>query len=116
VGKIIQAKGDGVVYIQHADGTITQAGVGTSVYLGDIIITNPNTQAALEFTIGGRVGLNSDVAVTVSTERSVANYNQPLSKTLQTMVMGLWNMFPATAKLKEPIEIQTTGGIMGMKG
>jgi hypothetical protein len=116
VGKIIQAKGDGIVYIQHTDGTITQAGVGTSVYLGDIIITNPNTQAAIEFTIGGRVGINSDASVSIATERSVANYNQPLSKTLQMMVMGVWNMFPATAKLKEPVEIQTNGGVMGIKG
>jgi len=116
VGKIIQTKGDGAVYIQHADGTITQAGVGTPVYLGDVIVTNPNTQATLEFTIGGRVGLNSDASVSVATERSVDNYNQPLSKTLQTMVMGLWNMFPATAKQMEPKEIQTSGGVMGIKG
>jgi hypothetical protein len=114
VGKITKTTGDGIVLIQHADGTITQAGVGTSVYQGDVIITNPNTRAAIGFTIGGAVGINSGTSVTVSSERSVTDYNQPLSKTLTTMVMGLWNM--QSANFKEPLEIQTSGGVMGIKG
>ena len=38
-------------------------------------ITDPNTVAAVEFTIGGRVGINSNTSVTVASERSVADYN-----------------------------------------
>jgi hypothetical protein len=115
VGKIISTKGDGIVLIQHADGTITQASVGDSIYLGDVIITNPNTKATLEFTIGGRVGLNSGASVSVSSERSVADYNQPLSKTLTRMIMGVWNINSAVDKKFDPIEIQTNGA-MGIKG
>jgi len=78
-------------------------------------ITDPNTVAAVEFTIGGRVGINSDTSVTVASERSVADYNQPLTTTLQRMIFGIWTR---TDKLNGgQVDIQSQpGGVMGIKG
>lgn len=42
-------------------------------YLKDHYLTDPNTVAALEFLIGGRVGINSNTEIEVIDERSVAD-------------------------------------------
>lgn len=81
--------------------------INATGYLQDHFSTSGNTLAALEFLIGGRVGINQNTEVEVSTERSV--------QCLTLKKGGLW--VKADAKtLKQPIEIQTNGGTMGIKG
>ena len=81
--------------------------INTTGYLQDHFSTSGNTLAALEFLIGGRVGINQSTEVAVTTERSV--------QCLTLKKGSLW--VKADAKtLKQPIEIQTNGGTMGIKG
>ena len=47
--------------------------LGMPVWIGDGLITGLNTVVAVEFVIGGRVGINRDSWIKVATERSVAD-------------------------------------------
>ena len=88
------------------------AQIGQTVELNDIIKTAPDAILALEFAIGGRVGVNKDSAVKVTSERSVSDCDV----TLYRSVMRKFGLFSKIARLKEPLEIQTNGGVLGIKG
>ena len=85
---------------------------GMPVWIGDQIITDKNTGVVIEFVIGGRVGINRDAWVTIVSERSVADTTIDLKKIILRQAGALYKMY----RLKEPMEIQTNGGVMGIKG
>lgn len=82
--------------------------------VGDRIRTGPETLMTVEFLIGGRAGIAGGSEVHVINERNIAAYKPGLFKVLlQTGTL----IFLADAKqLKQPLEIQTNGGVMGIKG
>lgn len=55
------------------DKNFYNAYVGTTGIVSDRFKTSPETIAALEFFIGGRVGINKDTEVEVTSERSVTD-------------------------------------------
>ncbi|MBS2035946.1 FecR domain-containing protein [bacterium] len=87
--------------------------VNATGYVQDHFRTSINTLAALEFLIGGRVGINQNSDVEVVNERSVVD--QQLGKRLVLKSGGVWIKADARS-LKQPLEIQTNGGIMGIRG
>jgi hypothetical protein len=101
--------------IQHRRATDKQwyqAYVGSTGILRDRFKTSPETVAALEFFIGGRVGVNRDTEIEVVTERSVAGVGDSPQKII--LVNGaLWLK---ASPLKKPLEIQTNGGTMAIRG
>jgi hypothetical protein len=82
--------------------------------IGDRVRTGPDILMALEFLIGGRVGINESTEVVIDSERSVADHNTPTYRVLLKN-FALWTKADAKA-LKQPLEIQTNGGTMGIKG
>lgn len=87
--------------------------VNATGYVQDHFKTSKNTLAALEFLIGGRVGINQSSDVEIVNERSVVDNQQ--GKRLVLKSGGLWMKADAKS-LKQPLEIQTNGGIMGIRG
>lgn len=90
-----------------------QVSENSTGYIKDRYQTDPNTVAALEFLIGGRVGINCDTQIEIVNERSVAD-----GSAVKRVILNngsLWVKADARA-LKQPIEIQTNGGVMGIKG
>lgn len=83
-------------------------------YVKDHYITDKNTVAALEFLIGGRVGINRDTDIEIVNERSIADGKTP-TKRIKLKSGSLWVKADAKS-LKQPVEIQTNGGVMGIKG
>ena len=86
--------------------------VGTMGAVKDHFKTSPETVAALEFFIGGRVGVSKDTEIEVVTERSVASTGDSLQKII-LVNGGLWIK---CNPLKKPLEIQTNGGTMAIRG
>ena len=88
--------------------------VNSTGYLKDHFITDKNTLAALEFLIGGRVGINKDTDIEIVSDRSVADGKVSPQRVILKNG-SLW--VKADAKqLKQPLEIQTNGGVMAIKG
>ncbi|MBN9418395.1 MAG: FecR domain-containing protein [Candidatus Eremiobacteraeota bacterium] len=89
------------------------ATLNSTGYVQDHYITDGNTVAALEFLIGGRVGINKNTDIEIIDARSVSD-----GKPVKRVVLkngGLWVKAEAKS-LKQPLEIQTNGGVMGIKG
>lgn len=87
--------------------------VNMSLQVGDFIRTDPDWLVLIEFFIGGRVGINGGTVIQVVDERSVQEEQTALESIVKTG--KLW--FSASAwKLKQPLEIQTNGGTMGIRG
>ncbi|HEY4347146.1 MAG TPA: hypothetical protein VGM80_06110 [Gaiellaceae bacterium] len=91
-------------------GPFKPLGEGGFLGPGDVIRTDGNTVMSLELALGGRVGLNKGTEVEVTGVRSVKDTS---TDELTVSKGGLWAKCGA---LKEPIEIQTNGGVMGIKG
>jgi len=88
--------------------------VNSTGYLKDHFITDKNTIAALEFLIGGRVGINKDTDIEIVSERSVADKNVSVKRVI--LKNGALWVKADSSKMKERLEIQTNGGVMGIKG
>ncbi|MBT9584218.1 FecR domain-containing protein [bacterium] len=97
-----------------ADAKGYRVSVNSTGYIKDHFITDKNTIAALEFLIGGRVGINKDTDIEIVNERSVADGKTDVKRIILKNG-SLWVKADAKA-LKQPIEIQTNGGVMGIKG
>lgn len=104
----------GVKAVHHRGGFqfMDPGWLGMPVWIGDQIITDKNTVLAIEFIIGGRVGINIDSWVTIVSERSVADSTISVKK----IILRKAGMWAKMARLKEPLEIQTNGGVYGIKG
>lgn len=83
-------------------------------YLKDHFSTDQNTLAALEFLIGGRVGINKGTEIEIVNEKSVADANVEVKRVILKNG-SLWVKADAR-QLKQPLEIQTNGGTLGIKG
>lgn len=94
--------------------TFAVGAVDMTLNVSDFIRTGPTCLAALEFLIGGRVGINAGSVIEIVNERSVADGPNTLMRVARKNV-SLWVKADARA-LKQPIEIQTNGGVMGIKG
>lgn len=104
----------GAVILRAADHykSFRVARINDTVEIGDVIRTAPDTVMALEFLIGGRVGINTGSCIRIITERSVADDETVFSR----IVMRKGGIWTKASRLKEPLEIQTNGGVMGIKG
>jgi hypothetical protein len=82
----------GVKAVHHRGGFefIDPGWLGMPVWIGDQIITNNNTLVAIEFIIGGRVGINKDSWVKIVSERSVADATIDLKKIVLRKA-GMWS-------------------------
>lgn len=110
-----EGRGAGVLKQAHpGDEQPFRVSENSTGYVRDRYLTDGATIAALEFLIGGRVGINRDTTIEIVNERSVADSGQNV-KRIVLKNGSLW--VKADAKtLKQPIEIQTNGGVMGIKG
>lgn len=89
-----------------------QAFLGTEGYVADHFKTDAKTVAALEFAIGGRVAISRDTEIEVISERSVNAISAP-----QRVVMRSGHLWMKSVRpLARPLEIQTNGGTLGIKG
>jgi RHS repeat-associated protein len=118
VAKIIQIKagkndtGKNVYVRRKGSSDWYNATLDQPLYLGDELKTDNNTVVAIEFLIGGRTGINKDSQVGIVTERSVQDSNLDIKR----VILRKGGIFKKAAKLREPLEIQTNGGILGCKG
>jgi hypothetical protein len=114
--RVIDAKSKSVAPVELAhrkpgDAQWYPAYVGTRGEVKDQFKTGPNTVAALEFFIGGRVAVVPGSEIEIVTDHSIAN-----KTSLKRVLLKSGGLWMKSSKLKEPLEIQTNGGVMGIKG
>ncbi len=97
-----------VAYIRRG-GTTTPLKLGDFLQPGDVVGTDGNTVMAFEFVVGGRIGINTTSEVELNTERSV-------KATTDSLQLHDGHVSAKPSDPRVPIEIQTNGGVMGIKG
>jgi hypothetical protein len=115
VGKVTRVGGNGQAWVQGPDGQLTPLHPGSELGLGAIVVTGDNTTLTIDFTIGGRAGVNSDAQVTVVSERTVADSTTDLPRAAVRM-FDIYGLTQKAAQAQAPVEIQTNGGVIGIKG
>jgi len=95
-----------------SDPTWFSAFVGTKGAVKDRFRTGSSTSALLEFFIGGRVGIAPGSEIEVISETRIGDANRSLKR----VVLSSGSIWFKSAKLRQPLEIQTQTGLMGIKG
>lgn len=94
------------------DGQRQPVEIGTDLRPGDRVVTDKNSVAALEFALGGRAAVRPDSQIEVTGERSVDALD-PKRSGFKLTKGGIW---AKCGQMQESLEIQTSGGVMGIKG
>jgi hypothetical protein len=110
-------------WIQHDKSGLTkQAKYKAWIYPGDIILTDKNTVVAVEYINGGYIGINKDVVVRFGKDGSVEAIPDPLAANpaleqslfaKKQVVNKLQRVWKKMSTRKEPLEIETAGGVLG---
>ena len=114
VGRAYEIKGH--AYIQEGkDGPIRELKKEDLIFPDDHIITNPDSVAAFELLVGGRIGVKAGTEVVVLNEGVVGGVD-PVTGDVHLIALRSGGMWAKFAKQREPLTIQTRGGVMGIKG
>lgn len=93
------------------DGRWQPLGVAGDVESTERVRTDGNTRAAIELDLGGRIALRQGSEVEVFGRRALDRSGK--SEGFRLTKGGVW---AKCGQMKESLEIQTTGGVMGIKG
>lgn len=107
-----RARGEIVVTRGGQKFSITEAG---GLQVGDRITTDRNTVLMIEFSIGGQVGVNANTTIEIVGERSVKDASPFSASRLVKKTASLWVKADAK-RLSQPLEVQTSGGVTGIRG
>jgi hypothetical protein len=92
------------------DGGWQRLRVGDDLAPGDRVRTDEDTVMAIELDLGGRVHVRANSNVEILGERSVRGLD---AQGFELTKGGVW---AKCGQMKESLEIQTTGGVIGIKG
>lgn len=81
--------------------------------VGDKLRTDENTLAAIDFVIGGRVGMNKNSEIEIVDEGTAKQVGKPKTMSVIVRQGGIWARVTSRS---QPLEIQTNGGVIGIKG
>ena len=110
VARVRNIEGRGGAYVQRDGiGPLQRLGLGDTIGPRDRVSTDNGTSMAFEFACGGRIGVNPGAKVIVFGERRVVR-GQPQ---IVPAFSGPWEK---AQRLQQPLELQTKGGVMGIKG
>ena len=111
VAKVVEIDGPKMTYERKA--TVAAAFPFMDTMIKDEYVTDGSTVAAIEFVTGGRVGINKNTKIEVVSESAVTENGKPLVKRLK---VKSGRILAKISKRKDPLEIETAGGVMGIKG
>lgn len=111
IGRLYDIKGH--VYLKRGPANeLVELRNNDPLFVGDVIVTDKDSVAAFELLIGGRIGVKKGTTVLFYDEGEVRS-GADGEKKIVLKSGGIWAKF---AKQKEPLTIETSGGVMGIKG
>lgn len=111
VAKVVEIDGPKMTYERKSATALAFPFMNTMVK--DEYQTDASTVAALEFVTGGRVGINKGTRIEIVSESEIKEDGKPVVKRIKIKGGRVWAKM---SKRKEPLEIETAGGVMGIKG
>ena len=110
-GKIIDIDGPRLYADRLSPNSWFQAYMGMATFLQEKLRTDQQTQAVLEFNIGGRAGIGRNSSIQIVTLESIENVKS--GSALRIDSGTFWAKFD---KQEEAIQIKTAGGVIGIEG
>lgn len=110
-GRIIDIDGPRLYADRLSASSWYQAYMGMNTFLQEKLRTDQQTQAVLEFNIGGRAGIGRNSSIQIVTLESVENVKS--GSALRIDSGTFWAKFD---KQEEAIQIKTAGGVIGIEG
>ena len=83
------------------------------VWVGDIIKAAPDTTLAIELFVGARLGVKRGAAVKLFNPSEAMTLDDGEWRRIMVVQGGVWAKFD---KRERPLTIQTSGGVLGIKG
>lgn len=114
VGEVLVAEAiavDGIAYITHGNGKKERAKPGVILRIGDSITTVGDSQMAIEFAVGGKIGINSGSTIKITGFRSAIDEGGNI---LQIDAGYVWAKF--NEKKKKPLIFRTRNTCLGIRG
>ncbi|MEW6282665.1 MAG: FecR family protein, partial [Candidatus Eremiobacterota bacterium] len=112
VAQVIEIKGPKLEY-QRSGNSWYRAFLKMDSLIKDQFRTDKDTIAALDFYAGGRVGINKGTEIVVISESDVKQDGKPIVKRIK-LTSG--RIYAKMGKRTDTLEIETNGGVMGIKG
>lgn len=113
VAKVLEIKAGHLYLRREGSDRVVALRPGDVLYLGDELLTSQDGRVALEFEIGGRVRIGPGAHVTVTGERSVSGGAGGSAE--DTGLRFRWPRLGGGSS-GATVEIQTNGGVIGIKG
>jgi hypothetical protein len=86
---------------------------GDYLKVGDVVTVSKGGRAAIEMITGGRIGFAGGSSILILSESQVENVSEGKVGKALRKARGTWRLIH---NRKEPLEIETAGGVMGIKG
>ncbi|TWU48737.1 tRNA(Glu)-specific nuclease WapA precursor [Rubripirellula tenax] len=112
-GEIQDIRGDDCVIISN--GKKRKAKKGDLLRHGDQVYTGADTVAAIELSVGGRIGIKRSSGIDMGWGREVYAIVDGRLQEIQLEKGGMWAKFAKQDKGNK-LTIQTSGGVLGIKG
>ncbi|MCA9776341.1 MAG: FecR domain-containing protein [Candidatus Eremiobacteraeota bacterium] len=110
-GKVIDIDGPRLYTDRLSPSSWYQAYMGMSTFLKEKLRTDQQTQAVIEFSLGGRAGIGRNSSIQIVTLESVEKLKS--GSALRIDSGTFWAKFD---KQEEEIQIKTAGGVIGIEG
>lgn len=105
---------DGKVLVMSGNAAWKSATLNQADYLGDHLKTDGSSLAALEFTVGGKIGLNEGTEIEITGARDVQDVTQ--RDATSTLVLKAGTIWAKFTKQQEQFKIQTESTTIGIRG
>ena len=109
VARVLDIDGKILMTNRRTDGRWFQAYEGMKSYLTERLRTDANTQAALEFDIGGRAGISPNTEIEIVGQREIDIVGNKV-------VVKSGKIWAKIDRQKSQLQIQTSGGVIGIEG
>jgi hypothetical protein len=105
VARVVKISEKGRLDFNRGDGRWFQSYVEAKDFISDQLRTDATTFGTIEFYTGGQIGINKNTTVEIVSENKV--------NTITLKSGGIWGKM---ATQKDPLQIRTSSGVMGIKG
>ena len=105
---------DGPTWVRRANGRIERAYIQMPLYVGDAVVTDPSAIAAVEFAVGGKIGVNRGSLVRVTGNRVAVDANGNLLRLDAGTIWIKWGQW--TERWRTRLIIRTRNSAIGIRG
>jgi RHS repeat-associated protein len=112
IAVVVEVEGP-LAFVQRGDKHWRELKPWDPIFAGDKVRSDIDTLVALEFPTGGRVGINRSTTIEVISGAEIREIDRIAQERFEIKSKRIWRKLSTR---KEPLEVETAGGVFGIKG